>query len=214
MTCLLTFNERMKAFDSKEVLPESKTSRLIWATEETNKYILPTDQGLQLWRFFETPTYKKIRKAQEYMESVAIELVHQRKMSSKGHMLRKSLVEEYLKNPKLDLSDVIGMCMDLMLAGVDTTSYTLAFALYHISQNPNVQRRMFEESIKVLKHHDQELSADDVESKISYTRAVLKEVFRLNPISVGVGRIISKDMVLGGYNVPAGVSYLCLTLSF
>lgn len=34
----------------------------------------------------------------------------------------KSILEEYLFNPKLDLPDVVGMASDLLLAGIDTVS--------------------------------------------------------------------------------------------
>jgi hypothetical protein len=37
-------------------------------------------------------------------------------------------------------------------------------------------------------------------------KAVLKESLRLNPISVGIGRILAQDAVLSGYHVPKGVS--------
>lgn len=65
---------------------------------------------------------------------------------------------------------------------------------------------MYEESLKVLPHANDMISASSVNSEMSYTRAVLKETLRMNPISVGVGRILNKDMILGGYHVPKKVS--------
>lgn len=41
---------------------------------------------------------------------------------------------------------------------------------------------------------------------LSYSKAVLKETFRLNPVSVGVGRTTNTDLILSGYNVPKGVN--------
>lgn len=38
-----------------------------------------------------------------------------------------------------------------------------------------------------------------------YTKAVIKETFRMNPISVGIGRILQTDVILSGYRVPRGV---------
>ncbi len=32
----------------------------------------------------------------------------------------QSLLEEYLKNPNIDLSDITGMAGDMLLAGIDT----------------------------------------------------------------------------------------------
>uniref|UniRef100_W8CDG2 Cytochrome P450 302a1, mitochondrial n=1 Tax=Ceratitis capitata TaxID=7213 RepID=W8CDG2_CERCA len=216
LTCLMTFDERLNSFSPEEQLPNSRSTRLMRATETTNKSILPTDQGLQLWRHFETPAYRRLRKAQEYMESVAIGFVSQKlnyfkesktngdANSPDGTMSRSSLVEEYLKNPKLDLCDVVGMAADLLLAGVDTTSYTTAFAVYHIAKNPEVQQKLQEEACRVLTTPKTPLTADVLRAEVPYARAVLKEVLRLNPISVGVGRILNKDLILSGYHVPKG----------
>lgn len=65
---------------------------------------------------------------------------------------------------------------------------------------------MYEEALEVLPNADDMISATAVNSEMSYTRAVLKETLRMNPISVGIGRILNKDMVLGGYQVPKNVS--------
>lgn len=37
----------------------------------------------------------------------------------------KSLVEEYLKNPNIDLADITGMAGDMLLAGIDTVAWIL-----------------------------------------------------------------------------------------
>nr|WVH45126.1 cytochrome P450 302a1 [Exorista sorbillans] len=165
-----------------------------------------------MWRYFETPSYRRLRKSQEYMESVAVDLVSQKltffKETSDGStenpspFSRTCLIDEYLKNPILDLSDVVGTAADFLLAGIDTTSYTTAFALYYIARHPLIQKRMYEESLNVLQEPHLPLLAENLRTSITYTRAVLKEVLRLNPISVGVGRILSGDLVLGGYHVP------------
>lgn len=218
----MTFDERLNAFSPDEQLRNSRSTKLMRAAETTNSIILPTDQGLQLWRYFETPKYRRLRKAQEYMESVAIDLVSQKlaffkesKTNSDGDgdnhdgtMSRSSLIEEYLKNPNLDLCDVVGMAADLLLAGIDTTSYTTAFAVYHIAKNADVQTKLKGEACRVLATTKTPLSGDALRAEMPYTRAVLKEVLRLNPISVGVGRILNKDLVLSGYHVPKGVGYL------
>lgn len=215
----MTFDERLNAFSPDEQLPNSRSTKLMRAAETTNSIILPTDQGLQLWRHFETPKYRRLRKAQEYMESVAIDLVSQKLAYFKesktngdgdnhdGTMSRSSLIEEYLKNPNLDLCDVVGMAADLLLAGIDTTSYTTAFAVYHIARNAEVQAKLKDEACRVLATPKTPLSADDLRAEVPYTRAVLKEVLRLNPISVGVGRILNRDLVLSGYHVPKGVGF-------
>lgn len=87
------------------------------------------------------------------------------------------------------------------------TSYATSFALYHLSQNPSIQMKVYEESVKILECKDSPMKLELFQNA-SYTRAVLKESLRLNPIAVGVGRILKKDTVLSGYQVPAGVSII------
>lgn len=218
VTCLVTFGERLNSFSAEEQLNNSRSSKLMLAAETTNSNILPTDQGLRLWRYFETCAYKKLRKSQEYMESVAVDLVSQKltffkdtenneDLDSAKVLNRSCLIEEYLKNPNLDLCDVVGTAADLLLAGIDTTSYTTAFALYHISRHPEVQKRVYEESLTVMPNGESPLQAESLKTGIPYLRAVLKEVFRLNPISVGVGRILTKDLILSGYHIPRQVNF-------
>ncbi|XP_030372024.1 cytochrome P450 302a1, mitochondrial [Scaptodrosophila lebanonensis] len=203
LTCLLTFGTRLHSFSPREQLPHSRSTRLMEAAETTNSCILPTDQGLQLWRYMETPSFRKLRRAQLYMESVALEFVEE---NMKANDSSGSLISAYIKNPQLDRFDVVGTAADLLLAGIDTTSYASAFLLYHVAKHPDVQRRIYEESLKLLPNPEKALCADSLRTDITYTRAVLKESLRLNPISIGVGRILNQDTVLGGYFVPKGTT--------
>ncbi|XP_034655210.1 cytochrome P450 302a1, mitochondrial [Drosophila subobscura] len=200
LTCLLTFGARLDSFSPEEQSPHSRSTHLMHAAETTNSCILPTDQGLQLWRLMETPSYRKLRRAQSYMESVALKLMESCSAD------QSSLISTYLQNPELDRSDVVGTAADLLLAGIDTTSYASAFLLYHVARHPEVQQRLHAEARRVLPDADQPLSADALRTDITYTRAVLKESLRLNPISVGVGRVLNQDTVLSGYFVPKGTT--------
>uniref|UniRef100_A0A182SYJ7 Cytochrome P450 n=1 Tax=Anopheles maculatus TaxID=74869 RepID=A0A182SYJ7_9DIPT len=114
LICLLAFDVRLDSFSEEQMLPNSVSSRLMESAETTNSCILPTDQGFQLWRYFETPAYRRLRKAQEFMEKTAVELVSQKllyfnedqqRLASGEHS--KSLMEEYLRNPNLELNDII-----------------------------------------------------------------------------------------------------------
>lgn len=68
VTCLVVFDIKMQSLSEKEKHQNSRSSRLIDAAFTTNSAILKLDNGPMLWRFFETPLYKKMRKAQNYME--------------------------------------------------------------------------------------------------------------------------------------------------
>lgn len=68
MVCFLAFDVRMESFTDKERHSKSRSSRLIQAAEDANSCLLPLDQGFPIWRYIETPVYRKFRLAQEYLE--------------------------------------------------------------------------------------------------------------------------------------------------
>ncbi|CAH2007979.1 unnamed protein product [Acanthoscelides obtectus] len=121
---------RLDSFSYHEHQKHSRTSRLIKAAYVTNSCILKTDNGPQLWRKFETPLYRKLRKSQEYMEDVAIDLLSL-KMSlfkERDKYTPLTLLETYLSSPELDFKDIIGVICDFLLAGIDTVSVII----YHL----------------------------------------------------------------------------------
>lgn len=203
LVCQMAFDLRLKSFSEAGRDKNSFSSRLIESGGVTNAFSLPLDQGFQLWRLFETKEYKTLRKAQEYMQSAAIDLIKRCKQRADNG---NALVHQYLKNPNVNEKDIVGTSCDLLLAGVHTSSYSAGAALYHISKNPHVQDLMYEEAKKVLPKVSDEMTPQIMNSEIPYTRAVLKETFRLNPISIGIGRILNHDTIFSGYLVPKNVS--------
>lgn len=63
-----TLDVRFNSFSTQERKKYSRSSRLIKAALVTNSCILKLDNGPQLWRKFDTPMYRTLKKSQEYME--------------------------------------------------------------------------------------------------------------------------------------------------
>jgi ecdysteroid 22-hydroxylase len=70
--------------------------------------------------------------------------------------------------------------------------------------NPACQQALRDEARALLPSDEVTCGADTL-ARASYTKAVLKETLRLNPVSVGVGRVLQHDTVFSGYLVPSGV---------
>lgn len=85
-------------------------------------------------------------------------------------------------------------------------TYSTSFLLYHLAKNPEAQQTLYEESYNLLPDKDSPVTKNTL-ANCQYARAVLKESFRLNPISVGTGRILDSDAVFSGYQVPKGVIF-------
>jgi cytochrome P450 len=83
----------------------------------------------------------------------------------------------------------------LLFAGHETTATALAWTVGCILEHPPVLRALREEL---------EGAGDDV-SRLPYLDATIKEGLRLHPIIPDVGRLLTRPMRLGGWDLPAGV---------
>lgn len=87
----------------------------------------------------------------------------------------------------------------LLLAGYDTTSTALTFALHLLGQDPQVQERAREEVRDLL--GDRDPTAEDAASLV-YVRQVLDEAMRLYPSAYITSRLALQDTTVAGFDVP------------
>ncbi|XP_053296633.1 sterol 26-hydroxylase, mitochondrial [Pleuronectes platessa] len=126
---------------------------------------------------------------------------------------RQELEGEYLThllaNTEMSLKDVYGSITELLLAGVDTTSNTLTWTLHLLSQDPQIQDRLYEE-VSTLVPADRTPSAAEV-TRMPYLRAVIKEALRMYPVVPINGRVIAaKSVAIGGYQFSKKTTFtLC-----
>jgi cytochrome P450 len=95
------------------------------------------------------------------------------------------------------------ICHELVLfilAGHDTTSTTLAYALWALGHHPALQDRVFDE---VSALGDRPLTPEDV-PRLGHTVRVLHEALRLCPPGAGTARLLNKDLAVDGYRAEAG----------
>ncbi|XP_013855399.1 sterol 26-hydroxylase, mitochondrial [Austrofundulus limnaeus] len=111
-----------------------------------------------------------------------------------------------LSNTEMSLKDVYASITELLLAGVDTTSNTLTWALYELSMNPQVQDKLYEE-VSSMVPADQTPTAAQV-THMPYLRAVIKEALRMYPVVPINARIIKEQPVtVGGYKFPKNTTF-------
>jgi cytochrome P450 len=87
-----------------------------------------------------------------------------------------------------------------MLAGHDTTSTTLTYALWALGGHLDMQDKVRAEVAQI---GDRELTPDDV-SRLGYTIQVLHEALRLCPPAAATARMAMQDIAVDGYHVEAG----------
>ncbi|XP_072321513.1 vitamin D 25-hydroxylase [Eucyclogobius newberryi] len=92
---------------------------------------------------------------------------------------------------------------ELIIAGTETTTNTLRWAMLYMALYPNIQERVHREIDSVLTN-GRTPTLDD-KHKMPFVEAVLHEVLRFcNIVPLGIFRATSQDANVNGYKIPKG----------
>ncbi|EPY82927.1 cytochrome P450, family 27, subfamily B, polypeptide 1 [Camelus ferus] len=108
----------------------------------------------------------------------------------------------FLFQEELPAASILGNVTELLLAGVDTVSNTLSWALYELSRHPEVQTALHSEIIAALGPGPSTHPSATALSQLPLLKAVVKEVLRLYPVVPGNSRVPDKDICVGDYVIP------------
>nr|XP_037279004.1 cytochrome P450 3A8-like isoform X2 [Rhipicephalus microplus] len=105
----------------------------------------------------------------------------------------------------LSEDEALAQCVLFFLAGQDTTSSVIAFAIYSLALNPDVQAKLRNEADECFATHGKEPSLDAI-SKLPYLHCVVSETLRMYPPAPRLERAPLEDYILGdtGIRVPKG----------
>jgi cytochrome P450 len=95
--------------------------------------------------------------------------------------------------------------MTLFLAGHETTANALSWTCYLLAQHPEVEVRLQAELQSVLSGRSPTVA--DV-PRLVYTEQVVTESMRVFPPVYAIGRRSVRNCEIGGYDVPAGTTFL------
>jgi cytochrome P450 len=102
-------------------------------------------------------------------------------------------------------SQVRDEVLTIFLAGYETVANALTWTWYLLSQNPEAEARLHAELDNVLgTGHRQRLPTLADYPSLRYTEQVFAESMRLYPPAWAMGRMSTREIHLGPYNIPAG----------
>ncbi|XP_036109612.1 sterol 26-hydroxylase, mitochondrial isoform X1 [Molossus molossus] len=112
-----------------------------------------------------------------------------------------------LTSGQLSPREAMGSLPELLMAGVDTTSNTLTWALYHLSKSPEIQAALHEEVVGVVPVGQVPQHKDFAHMPL--LKAVLKETLRLYPVVPINSRVImEKEIEVGGFLFPKNTQFV------
>ncbi|KAF2073231.1 hypothetical protein CYY_005458 [Polysphondylium violaceum] len=139
----------------------------------------------------------------EFVSEIAKTRLDTMDMTLEPNNILDSLLIQHKKVGDIPLYGVIATCIDLVLAGSDTTGNSLLFIIIALCNNPEIQETLYEELVATF-GVDQQVSYSD-KSKTPYLCAIIKEAYRRFPAApLSVPHYLDRDVEFRGYLLPKG----------
>jgi cytochrome P450 len=154
----------------------------------------------RLPRTWPTPGQRRAARAQRALYDVVDGIIATRRQGEGDDLVSRLLAARDPETGQpLDPTEVRDQVLIFLLAGHETTSTALTFALHLLGHHPDVQDRVRREVTGVL--GDRTPTADNV-ARLPYTDMVVKEAMRLYPPAFGVGRFTHTGATVAGQEIP------------
>uniref|UniRef100_A0A0V0HIL5 Putative ovule protein n=1 Tax=Solanum chacoense TaxID=4108 RepID=A0A0V0HIL5_SOLCH len=105
-------------------------------------------------------------------------------------------------NIAMDRNQIEHLCLDLFIAGTDSSSATLEWAMLELMKNPHAMKKAKAELAQVVGKKEAIKEADLV--RLPYLHCILKETLRIHPPVPLLSRKAEQEFALCGYFVPKG----------
>jgi len=171
-----------------------------------------------LWRFVQLPSDRRLDRALKNVRAWLSGLVEEGRVRLKADPDRAIKPANFLEAMIAAVDEdgrpfadevIMSNLLTMLLAGEDTTAYTLAWAVHQLCDSP-------EWTAELRREADEAIGAGDVATNIDVANglarasAVASETMRLRPVApVGVFDA-NTDAALGDYRIPAGTTVVIL----
>ncbi|XP_056157153.1 sterol 26-hydroxylase, mitochondrial isoform X1 [Lampris incognitus] len=196
----------------KEEIPKD-TLRFISATSEM---LMLSDVVILFprWSRGVLPFWRRFTQAWDNLFDVATSLIDRRiaELESQAHHNEPTegmYLTYLLSSGKLSRAEIYITITELLLGGVDTTSNTLSWTLYHLARDRRIQQKLHGEITSVCP--DRQRPAVEDLARMPYLKAVIKETLRMYPVVPGNGRYtVENEVVVDNYWFPKKTQFhLC-----
>ena len=172
--------------------------------------VLILEDLVPVFRFL--PDLRKARKeataAMAHIRSLFREIIEKRMVeadSAENEDFIHSYLQAHDEMGEAEVVELLDLCQIAFIAGTETTSATLNFAIIHLLNDPAWQEELFQEVRTVLGGGMPSMA---ILEKLPKLQATIQETLRINPNSPLIFKATSQSLKLRDYVVPAN----CLIL--
>jgi cytochrome P450 len=202
--------------DIKSEQADQVGDALLTCAEYFNRLLMPFGELIE--KVPVLPVNKGFQQAKRKLDSIVYSMIKEHRDNEKKGLPQTDLLYTLLQAQDIEagikqmtdlqLRDEV---MTIFLAGHETTSNALTWTLYLLSQNPEVEAKLYGELCSVLGSSGSSNSnttsrmptVEDI-PKLEYTEKVFRESMRLYPPAWTLGRQALNDYKIDKYVIPAG----------
>lgn len=171
-----------------------------------------------MWRYLKLPRDRRFDAALEAVRTWLSALVVETRArlaadparaARPGNFIEAMLVATDEAGKPFSDETVISNLVTILIAGEDTTAYSLSWAIHELCEAPRWREAIRREADDVLGAADVAANVDVV-NRLSVANAVASETMRLRPAAPLSSVTANVDTVLGPYAVPRGTTILLL----
>jgi cytochrome P450/nitrite reductase/ring-hydroxylating ferredoxin subunit len=212
-TTLLVLGHDVATIGGDDDVIQRKLEHVFPALNRRLFAVLPT------WRWVRTPSDRRLDRAvaelrvwlQRLLEEARGRLAADpTRAAHPENFLESMIVSRDAEGRPFDDEIIFGNLLTMLLAGEDTTAYTLAWAVHHLCEAPDAVARLRAESDAVLAGDVAPDSLDAV-GRLTYAGAVANETMRLRPVAPLMLFEANHDTMVGDIPVPKGQWVTLLT---
>jgi cytochrome P450/nitrite reductase/ring-hydroxylating ferredoxin subunit len=170
------------------------------------------------WRYFRLPIDRRVDRAVDAVYAWLTEVVAQARArlaadparaENPANFIEAMLVARDAEGRPFSDEVIFGNGLTMLLAGEDTTAYTLAWAVHHLCDVPEAVAALRREADATFAG---EVVPVDIEqaNRLAYAAAVANESMRLRPVAPNPLFEPTTDVVLAGVAVPKGTLIVTL----
>ncbi len=170
---------------------------------------------IPFWRILKSKEDKALDKALKSLEGTIVGFIQEAKnaiqsnpsLKEKPQNFLQALLVEKEKTGLFTDHEIYGNVFIMLLAGEDTTSNSISWALYYLAQHPHVFAKLRAEVDTVL-GSDAILTDVDALATLKYTEAIAMETLRIKPVTPTLFLESLEDQVVNGLKIKKGVTVM------